>query len=284
MRPALLTPSAAYACIDLLAEVTAQRLTLSELKNLHFPSISAQTVVDNVTALGWVIEEADGSVATTHRGQECLNLNEATEQLRFLLSDYFLLRRDPWLQLARRGRIHVLLQAPPEIAQLLHEAQLAEGEQDYIVRFWDDLADRIRGDRDRNRTEVGRTGERLSLAYETKRTGKKPRWVALDSDEFGYDLLSQTSETDLTLTKIECKCSERTLAEATLYLTRHEWETADSSERYYFHLWNIASHKTRLAIVSVEDMRQHIPENKNRGSWEAVQVPFLAFAPLFASS
>lgn len=284
MKPALLTPSTAYACIDFLAEVSEQNLSTSELKNLRFSSISTQIVVDNVRALGWIVEEPNGRVSIAHRGQECLRLDQATKQLRYLLAEYFLLRRDPWLQLARRGRIHVLLQAPSEIAQLLYEAELAEGEQDDVVQFWDNLADRIRGDRDRNRTEIGRTGEKLSLAYETKRTGKKPRWVALDSDEFGYDLLSQASQKEPAPTKIECKCSERKLAEATLHLTRHEWETADSSERYYFHLWNTASHKPRLAILCVEDMRPHVPENRSHGSWEMVQVPFIAFESLFVFS
>ena len=282
MRTVLLTPGAAYACIDFLAEVSEQNLSTSELKNLRFSSASTQIVLDNVSALGWIIEEPNGRVSIAHRGQQCLRLNRATEQLRFLLADYFVFRRDPWLQLARRGRIHVLLQAPPEIAQLLYEAELAEGEQDDVVRFWDNLAERIRGETDSNRTEIGRTGEKLSMAYETKRTGKKPRWVALDSDEFRYDLLSQASEEDFAPTKIECKCSERTLNEASLYLTRHEWETADSSERYYFHLWNTASSKPRLAILSVEDLRRHVPENKNSGSWETVQVPFIVFEPLFA--
>jgi hypothetical protein len=282
MSPALLTPSTAYACIDFLAEISEQNMSVSELKSLRFSSASAQTVLENVSALGWIKEDSDGSVSIAHRGQECLELNHATEQLRFLLTDYFFLRQDPWLQLARRGRIHVLLQAPPEISQLLHEAELAEGENDEVVRFWDDVADRVRGDKDRNRTEVGRTGERLSLLYETKRTGKKPRWVALDSDEFGYDLLSIASASDPAPMKIECKCSERPLGEATLYLTRNEWETADKSERYCFHLWNTASHKTRLAVICVEDMRPHVPENRRSGSWETAQVPFLAFEQLFS--
>lgn len=284
MRSALLTPGAAYACIDFLAEVSEQSLSISELKNLRFPSASTQIVLDNVGALGWILEEPNGRVSIAQRGQECLGLDRATEKLRFLLADYFLFRRDPWLQLARRGRIHVLLQAPAEITQLLHEAELAEGEQDDVVRFWDDLAERIRGETDSNRSKIGRIGEKLSMAYETKRTGKKPRWVALDSDEFGYDLLSQASEDDFAPTKIECKCSERALNEASLYLTRHEWETADSSKRYYFHIWNTALHNPRLAILSIEDLRPHVPENKSSGSWETAQVPFIAFEPLFVST
>lgn len=284
MRPALLTPSTAYACIDFLAEVCEQNMFVSELKSLRFSSTSAHSVMENVSALGWITEGSDGRVSIAHRGQECLELNHATEQLRFLLTDYFLLRQDPWLQLARRGRIHVLLQAPPEIAQLLHEAELAEGEHDEVVRFWDEIADRVRGDKDRNRTEVGRTGERLSIVYETKRTGKKPRWVALDSDEFGYDLLSMASASDTAPMKVECKCSERPLREATLYLTRNEWETADKSERYSFHLWNTASHQPKLAVIGVEDMRPHVPENRRSGSWETAQVPFIAFEQMFSFS
>ena len=203
-------------------------------------------------------------------------------QLRFLLSDYFAIRRDPWLQLARRGRLHVLLQAPAEISQLLHEAGLANEFDQEVIDFWDELAALLHNEKDKNQLEIGRAGERLSVRFETNRTGIEPKWVALDSNQYGYDVLTRVSDTDETPLKIETKCSSTSISSAKFHLTRFEWETAERSNNYQFHIWALGKSTQMLANLTVVDVSPHIPINQNQGSWENVEIPFGIFESLFA--
>ncbi len=90
--------------------------------------------------LRWAEIDSDGAFVVTEPGRNCLELVDPVAQLRYLLGDYFKTVRSPWLQLAKRGRQPVLLQAPVEITQLLYEARLASGTGDDTIKFWDDLA------------------------------------------------------------------------------------------------------------------------------------------------
>jgi len=273
----LLTPSAAYGCINLLTIVERQKIDRQHLVTLNFGPIATRTIVEHVQALDWVAVNSEGCFIVTERGRLCLQLSQTKNQLRLLLKEYFSSRRDPWLQLARRGRMHVLLQSPPEILQLLHEAGLADDVDEETIEFWDDLATLTRNEGDKKNVETGRVGERMSVQFEHKRTGYEPRWMALESNHYGYDVLTRVSNSNETPLKIETKCSLATVSHAKFHITKFEWQTAEQSNNYNFHIWSVSEKATMLAVLNVAQVAPHIPINQHGGLWETVEIPFRLF-------
>jgi hypothetical protein len=272
-----LTPSVAYGCIRLLSTVEQQQLNREEITLLNFGPVSTDEIIDRAVLLEWISQGPKGFFAITERGKTCLGLPNTEAQLRFLLRRYFSSRSDPWLQLAARGRHHVLIQSPPEILQLFHEAGLASGIDQETIDFWDGLAALIRGEQDKKNAETGRLGEKLTILHEAKRTGFEPRWMALESNEYGYDVLSRVSNTDQTHLKIETKHSTASVSSAKIHLTRFEWQTAKNSNNYNFHIWAASQRFFMLAVLTVAEVEPHIPTNNNGGLWESVEIPYNLF-------
>ncbi len=127
--------------------------------------------------------------------------------------------------------------------------------------------------------ETGRDGERLTLEFEKRRTGRSPRWIALDSNLDGYDVLSSVGPKDASALCIEVKASRSSAGE--FYLTRHEWDMAQTFETYTIHLWELRANVRRLAVVDLAMMATQIPVDCGSGRWDCVRVPFSSFAPEF---
>ena len=89
--------------------------------------------------------------------------------------------------------------------------------------------------------------------------------------------LSITEISDPLHLQIEVKASERPISFADFHVTRNEWEVAQTSERYVFHLWSLAAPGKRLAVLSPEQVASHIPTENGKGRWETVAIPFNAF-------
>jgi hypothetical protein len=74
-------------------------------------------------------------------------------------------------------------------------------------------------------------------------------------------------------------------ASGTLHLTRNEWERALDFELHSFHLWDVSIRDSpKLAVISPNQMRPHIPIDAGSGEWEAVEIPFDAFEASFVSA
>lgn len=164
------------------------------------------------------------------------------------------------------------------------EAGLAHGTDESVVAFWDELAARARGQKSGRLIAIGRHGERLSLAYEENRTGKKPEWVAIENNADGYDVLSVVGSENLRQLSIEVKTSTLGLA-GSFHLTRNEWERALEGANHVFHLWDVRANMTpRLAVVDPQEMQAHVPTDLGSGTWESVAIPFATFGPRFAAA
>jgi len=162
------------------------------------------------------------------------------------------------------------------------EAGLADNPvADDVVMWWDSVAKLFRSHDDNANLEIGREGERLTMAYELTRTGFSPTWVSIDSNFAGYDVLSRESRVQPGRRMIEVKTTQKKLSAAEFYISKNEWETAETSlDRYYFYLWQIGGSK-ELAIVSAREMARHISKNQGAGKWVSVAVPFAEFASSF---
>ncbi len=79
-----------------------------------------------------------------------------------------------WASLIPRGRRETLAYLPVDVRQCFNEAYLSSGYDEQVVAFWDRAANLSRGRTDDILLQIGREGERLSIAYETERTGRVP--------------------------------------------------------------------------------------------------------------
>lgn len=275
------SPGVAFGCLELLGVVKRNQLTPSGVHSLSLSSVSSSIIYRTCLDLFWLEVQPNGLLAITVRGQQAAAAASPQEGLRTMLVDYIEVEQPPWLQLIPYGRRETLLQAPQSIRQVFVEAGLAYGDDEETVRFWDALAARARGLRDGILTEIGRRGERLTLQYEKTRTGVEPRWIALESSSDGYDVLSRVSMSDTRRMTIEVKTSERCANYASLHLTRNEWDTALASIAHRFYLWTLAPPRTRLAVLTVDQIKSHVPDDAGAGQWETLKVPFSAFGESF---
>ena len=273
----MLTPSVAYGCIHLLSVLEQQELYSLELTSLELGPIPTEIIIEHAQFLDWISIDLRGIFIITEHGKKCQALPHTKVQLRFLLKEYFARRHDPWLQLAKMGRGPVLMQSPPEILQLFHEAGLAEDLDQNTIDFWDELAALVRSQTDTKNLKTGRIGEKMSMIFETNRTGYEPKWAAIESNSYGYDVLTRVSSTDGTHLKIEVKCSLENIASARFHLTKFEWQVAERSNNYNFHIWSVSENTPSLAVLTVAQVEPHIPINQNGGLWETVEIPFKLF-------
>ncbi len=279
MQP--LSPGIAFGCIELLEVVKRNELTPGGVHSLSLGSVASSAIYRTCLDLSWIEVQPDGLLAVTVRGERASSAAGPQAGLRTMLIDFIEIEQPPWLQLIPYGRRETLLQAPASIRQVFVEAGLAYGEDEETVQFWDGLAARARGLRDGVLLDIGRRGERMTLQYERLRTGVVPKWIALESSSDGYDVLSRVSQTDTRRMTIEVKTSERGPDFASFHLSRNEWETALASLAHQFHLWTLASAGPQLAVLTIDQMKVHVPKDEGAGIWEVLKVPFSAFEGCF---
>ena len=143
------------------------------------------------------------------------------------------------------GRMKVIAFAGNQIGQVFVEAGLADGTDDDVVAFWDAMAARARGQKNHRLTAIGRQGERLTIDHEEGRTGRKPKWMAIDNNEDGYDVLSIVDTEDPRSLSIEVKSSTMGLS-GVFHLSRNESDRAEETENHSFHLWDMHPNHPRV--------------------------------------
>lgn len=228
----------------------------------------------------WLLINPGGLLVVSVSGLQLVSADCYESALRRIVMDHAGRQTPDWLQNAPYGRSRVLNFCPPGVRQILVEAGVAGEPTPDVVDFWDALASIARGLQKDQLVAIGREGERLTLAYEAARTGVQPRWVAVDSNQDGYDVLSVNAPDDPGLLSIEVKASRSGL-KGNLYLTRREWEIALERPSHLFHLWDLAADPARLATVSMDEMEVHLPRDAGAGGWELVEIPFETFGHLF---
>lgn len=277
------SPGLAQGCFHLLGLLGRQPLTIPDVLGAfsHLGSMPSGAVIEAAQTLNWVSVTTDGTLAATAGGERLLQLVGYEPMLQRALLDYVEALSPAWVQNATFGRHRVLAFVGAEIGQVFVEAGLASGTGNDIVAFWDTLAAIARGRKADRLLDIGRRGERLTLAHEEARTGRQPRWVSIDNNEDGYDVLSVAARDDHRLLSIEVKATTVGLA-ASLHLTRNEWERACEADCHVFHLWNLgAGAAVSLAVVPADLLRAHVARDSGEGAWQMVRVPFSAFADRF---
>lgn len=277
------SPGIVDGCFILIKKVDKASMPLASIVPA-FPkigSVRSELVLRTSQEMGWVAAGESGEAKLTVLGARILGQSDTRARFRRALLDYVERENPSWIEQACFGRNKVVTFAPGAIRQMIDECGLTTGFDDETVAFWDMLAAMARGQRDDAFTRIGREGERLSLSHEERRTGVKPKWVAVDSSSKGYDVLSVASREDLSKCTIEVKASRQGLG-GRFHLTRNEWDVATRGKNHLFHLWDLTASPPRLGVIAPEQMGQHMPLNAGSGEWESVEVPMSAFVADFA--
>lgn len=274
------SPGVLVGSLELLRLARLTPLALREIpvSFSRLGSVPTRDVLAVTQGLNWIEADPAGMVELTPAGQRLAALDHYQLQARAALLDYIEVVRPAWLQMAAQGRLRVRAFAGGAIAQVMDEAGLMSGEDPATVAFWDALAAQARGLRNDRLTEIGRVGERLTMSYERDRTTVDPKWVALDNNADGYDVLSVVSDSDLSALSIEVKTTTMQSGGA-FHVTANEWQRAVEAEAHLFYLWrlNASREAGQLSVVTVEGLAAHVPQNQGLGTWESVEVPFSAF-------
>jgi hypothetical protein len=279
------SPGLAQACFDLLGIASRNALTFPQIRSSfsQLAGLSTNNVIEISQALKWLRANEEGFAILTPSGTRLQSLTGYEPMLRQALLDYIDVERPAWVQNSTFGRAKVIAFAGNQIGQVFVEAGLAEGTDNEVVSFWDAMAAMARGQKDDRLNSIGRQGERLTLTHEEGRTGRKPKWVAIDNNGDGYDVLSIVNMNDPRSLTIEVKSSTLGLSGA-FHLSRNEWERALETENHSFHLWAMYTNRNPfLAVISAQDMGSHIPSDNGAGSWESVEIPFKTFEERFTA-
>lgn len=198
-------------------------------------------------------------------------------QLRASLLQLALRLRPFWARTAHFGRRRVLSIVGDDQLQCLETAGvLAEPADEEAVKWWDTLAAASRAAEERRNLEIGREGERLTIAYERKRLAangipEEPKWVALDDNSLGYDVLSFNRGEGKALRNKYIEVKACAYSPLRFFLTRGEWEFAAAHRKEAaFHIWDLDTQKVRE--LQVNEIAEHIPHDHGSGKWKNISI------------
>jgi hypothetical protein len=236
--------------------------------------VSGSAVLETCTRLGWIATKPTSELLITPTGKSLCEVRRPEARLRLQLEHIISLTRPTWAALAVRGRNAVVSYAPKEAVQCLSDAALLDGTDEEVVGWWDRLARYYRTLRDDDRMTTGRIGERCSSEYELRRTGFKPNWVALDTNDAGYDLITRIAKEDARRLLIEVKTSTLNWEDADAILTRHEWNVLSQAANACLDLWCVAGRPYLFLRMAVQELSPKIPVEQTECQWLTVSLPF----------
>lgn len=247
-------------------------LTISRFRRVN-PTYDSQQLVQAIQAVRSDFCHNDYEMGLTLE-REVGSLGEALEDIPFFRASVEAVIRTTkpiWTRLAPGGREQVLRGLSLNGAQCLRNAGLLETPPSReTTEWWDALAASVRSERDAQLLLQGRDAERASLDYENDRLEKlgirqKARWVSIEDNAAGYDILSYDSAIpDPTNRLIEVKSTSQT--PPTIVISRTEWNAAlKFGGTYVFHIWTLPAKK--LTEITPADLAAHIPSNNGDGAW-----------------
>ena len=193
---------------------------------------------------------------------------------------YVLLAYQPiWARTMIQGRSRFYAALERDEQSIFRQAGIMdEPPEDDFVEWWDALAGEMRLVTDLERLLRGRAAERLTIAHELARMKEEgiteePRWIGLDDNTKGYDVLSFELDGNKLVNKlIEVKS---TIASPLRFrVTRNEWEQAEKfGAAYVFHVWDLARDPAILYVRTVDQVRPHIPVDSEKGKWKDAEIP-----------
>lgn len=189
----------------------------------------------------------------------------------------FITCNDVMLDLARRGRELLVSNLTDNELQVFRNAGLLSTTPDNdLIQWWDRLKKLAKMKIDEKLLAQGRLAESWTLEVEKKIIAEfcdfSPEYVAIDSDNYGYDILSyrQDNTGNIFNVHIEVK-SYGSKYYPHIYLTSNEWNNAKKPPySCIFYIWCIENKE--FSILSVKDMERHIAKNNGQGIWQSLLI------------
>lgn len=238
---------------------------------------------------GFVVERG-GTVDLAPLGTRALALSSDDEPpsqvMRLFLSVLVLAEPPPWVAWWQGAPQDFDRVIPPGEKQVLHECGLlpAPTPEDPTGWAWWEALSRVPLPEQTTleRKVIGNAGEELTVAFEQRRLtsegfpelAERVRWVAQESDAYGFDVASFAGSTTGDLEAhaplaIEVKSTSLPLAARfRLFVTEHEWRTAQGiGEQYRLHLWGrvhpgppASSVQPAPLILRSTSLAEHLPQ------------------------
>ena len=240
-----------------------------------------QVVLESAINFGWLTYDIKNNLCLAE-SLISIDLEEETQLQRELLLLYITNVEPIWIRYLSKGINHAEDRISGEdVKQIFRELGLFPNSKNTtkdVVSWWSKIRALSLSQKDQRLSKIGYEGEFLSLEFEKKRTGKNPEYKALQSDEFGYDILSIVSKSNLDPLYIEVKSSEKGAQRGSMFLTRNEFDKCIKyGDSYQFHLWDLSLATPRILILPGKEIIPHIPIDSGNGIWKIVEIKFRDF-------
>lgn len=209
----------------------------------------------------------------------CADHTRPHEFFRACIHTLVLTKKASWGRLVTRGRERFVRALERDAQQCFRAARLMESPPaDDVVDWWDRLAGLIRSHNNENNLTRGRAAERLTITHEIERLSTlgitdMPKWVAIDDNTAGYDVLSRNPG-PFGPVNLLIEVKSTIMSPLRFFLSRNEWESATKyGASYVFHVWDMAPVSPRLYVRTVEQIRPYIPIDQKKGRWATVEIP-----------
>ena len=184
-----------------------------------------------------------------------------------------------WVRMMKLGRKKFTDKLGRDQRSIFREAGLLnDPPENSVIEWWDEVCGMVRYYIDREFMDQAREAEQLTLKHEEKQLSKKgisekPRWIAIDDNTAGYDVLSYDKNAYGLVNKlIEVKST--IASPLRFHVTRNEWNKAyKSGDRYHFHIWDMKQDEPKLYVKTVAEIEPHIPQDNEKGKWDRAVIP-----------
>jgi hypothetical protein len=221
----------------------------------------------------------DQGIAIIRACPEVLRLRDSprVQRLREIILALILHSNPPWKWLIPLGRGYLSQYLPPDAKQVFDSADLYGASDDPVLRsWWDNLAQEIRSASAESSLHVGRTGEDLTIAHESRilveagRPDLRPELVGFEDSTLGYDVDSFTiTASGVAPKRIEVKTTE--VQPLRFSFTKTQWAAAQRhTSNYFVHLWHLPS--KQLIEINFVELSTAIPQDRGRGKWETAII------------
>ena len=241
------------------------------------PGITELDAVGRLTTLRASTNGLDfrGGLALHQHLDSARRWKQTENRLRLFVFEWVQIAKPSWLRLVPYGREKVKSALGEDEVQCLREGGLFDDEpDDEAIEWWDRMAAITRGSSDAEQMKRARLAERLSLEHEQARLmdlaiRRRPKWVALEDNTLGYDILSY--DLDPQGRAINRLVEVKSRLGGSIFFTRNEWENASGAPRHsVIHIWDLP--EERLHEYRVCDLEPNIPHDQGMGTWQEVRI------------